>query len=108
MEGVRAETSAGAITAELLGGAMKDSSLQSSLGDIIVYLSPQTRFTVQATIQLANGHRIRSDFPELRVQSEGNDWGPRNVYAEGALNGGGPVLKVSTVSGNIEFRRASQ
>jgi hypothetical protein len=108
MEGVRAETSAGAITAELLGAGMKDSSLQSSLGDIIVYLSPQTRFTVQATIQMANGHRIRSDFPELRVQSEGNDWGPRNVYAEGALNGGGPVLKVSTVSGNIEFRRASQ
>jgi hypothetical protein len=55
---------------------------------------------------MANGHRIRSDFPELRVQSEGNDWGPRNVYAEGALNGGGPVLKVSTVSGNIEFRKA--
>jgi hypothetical protein len=108
MEGVRAQTSAGPIRAELVGAAMKDSVLQSALGDIIVYLAPQTRFTVQATIQMANGHRIRSDFPELRVQSEGGDWGPRNIYAEGALNGGGPVLKVSTVSGNIEFRRTSQ
>jgi hypothetical protein len=108
MQGVRAETNAGAITAEFLGPDMKDSFLQSSQGDIIVYLSPQTRFTVEAAIQMANGHRIRSDFPELRVQSEGNDWGPRNVYAEGALNGGGPVLKVSTVSGNIEFRKVSK
>jgi len=39
---------------------------------------------------------------------EGNaDW-PQTITAEGSLNGGGPTIKVQTVSGNISFKRANQ
>jgi len=107
MQGARAETGAGGITAEFLG-AGSDSSLQTSAGDVVVYLSPQVKMTVHAFIQMAGGHKIRSDFNELKISTEGSDWGPHNVYAEGNINGGGPMLKVRTVSGNIEFRRASR
>ena len=107
MQGARAETGAGGITAEFQG-AGSDSSLQTSAGDVVVYLSPQVKMTVRASIQMAAGHKIRSDFNELKISTEGSDWGPGNVYAEGNINGGGPMLKVRTVSGNIEFRRASR
>ena len=105
MEGAKAETGAGPITAEFLG-VKTDSSLQTSVGDVIVYLGPQAKVTIKATLDMANGHQIRSEFPDLKISSEGGNYGPKNYYAQGALNGGGPVLRVRTMSGNIEFRRA--
>ena len=105
MQGARAETGAGPITAEFLGVG-SDSVLQTSVGDVIVYLSPQAKVTVKAELDMANGHKIRSDFSDLKITSQGGDYGPENIYAQGSLNGGGPVLRVRTMSGNIEFRRA--
>jgi len=61
---------------------------------------------VRASIELSNGHRIQSDFPELRVTTEG-DWpGTGSATAEGSLNGGGPLLKVRTTTGDIRILRA--
>ena len=77
--------------------------LETSAGDITVYLAPNLNITVRASIELANGHSIRSDFSEIRVTTEGGDWGPKTVTAEGKLNGGGPVLKVRTTTGDISF-----
>jgi DUF4097 and DUF4098 domain-containing protein YvlB len=105
MQGARAETGAGSITAEFLGMGT-DSILQTSVGDVIVYIGPQARITVRAELDMANGHQIRSDFPDLKITTGGGDYGPKNYYAQGSLNGGGAVLKVHTMSGNIEFRRA--
>ncbi len=105
MQGARAETGAGSITAEFLG-MTTDSSLQTSVGDVVVYIGPQARMTVNATLDVANGHQVRSDFPELKVTSSGGDYGPRNYHVEGSLNGGGPVLRIRTMSSNIDFRRA--
>jgi hypothetical protein len=106
----RAETGAGGIIARLLAsGDRTDSTLETSAGDITVYLAADLSISVRANIELANGHRITaSDFPELHIASEGGEWGPRTVSAEGQLNGGGPVLKVRTNSGNIKFIRASR
>ena len=105
MQGARAETGAGPITAEFLGMST-DSALQTSTGDIIVYIGAQAKMTVKATLDMANGHQIRSDFPELKISSNGGEYGPKNLYAQGSLNGGGPVLKIRTMSSNIELRRA--
>lgn len=105
MQGARVQNGSGGITAELLGGG-SDSVLETGHGDIVVYLSPQAKFTVRASVEMANGHKITSDFPELKITTEGGQWGPRNSYAEGNLNGGGPTLRVRTNLGNIEFRRA--
>jgi DUF4097 and DUF4098 domain-containing protein YvlB len=104
--GVRAETGGGSITAEFANGAtLADSMLDSGAGDIVVYMPQSLRITVKASIDTATGHKIRSDFPEFKITSEGGQWGPRTVYAEGALNGGGPVLKVHTGVGNIDLRK---
>ena len=99
-----AETSAGGIVAKFVsGGERTDSVLETSAGDITVYLAPTLNITIRASIELANGHRIRSDFSEIRVTTEGGQWGPGTATAEGNLNGGGPTLKVRTTTGDITF-----
>ena len=67
--------------------------LETSAGDITVYLAPNLSITIRASIDLANGHRIRSDFSEIRVTTEGGEWGPGTATAEGNLNGGGPIAE---------------
>jgi len=106
----RAETGAGGIVAKFVGatGQRTDSVLETSAGDITVYLAADLALTVRASIDLANGHHIHSDFDDIRINSEGGDYGPRTITAEGKLNGGGPVLKVRTATGDITFRRASR
>jgi len=105
----RAETGAGGIVARFVaaaGVAQSDSQLETSAGDITVYLTPDVHLTIRASIEVSNGHSIRSDFPEIQVRAEGGDYGPKTYTAEGSLNGGGPVLKVRTTTGDITFRRA--
>jgi DUF4097 and DUF4098 domain-containing protein YvlB len=105
----RAQTGAGGIVAKFVAanGEHKDSILETAAGDITVYLAPNVNLSVRASIDVANGHNIRSDFPDIRVTTEGGDYGPKTVTAEGSLNGGGPVLKVRTTTGDIYFRRSS-
>jgi DUF4097 and DUF4098 domain-containing protein YvlB len=107
---VRAETAAGGIVVKLLSSSdlHSDSSLETTAGDITVYLTNDLPISVRASIDLANGHTIRSDFGDIHISSEGGQWGPRTVTAEGQLKGGGPTLKVRTSSGNISFLRASR
>jgi DUF4097 and DUF4098 domain-containing protein YvlB len=107
---VQAETSAGGIIVKLLPstGGRTNSTLETSAGDITVYLANDLAISIRAEIEIANGHTIRSDFSDIRVSSEGGQWGPKTVTAEGQLNGGGPVLKVRTNSGNVNFRRVSR
>jgi hypothetical protein len=64
--------------------------------------------TVRATVEMANGHKIISDFQELKITSDGGDYGPRTIYGNGPINGGGPLLKLSTSNGNIILKRTSR
>ena len=107
---VKAETSAGGIIVKLLpsAGGHTNSTLETSAGDITVYLANDLAISIRAEIEIANGHTIRSDFSDIRVSSEGGEGWPKTVTAEGQLNGGGPVLKVRTNSGNVSFRRVSR
>ena len=101
------ETGVGAITAKFIASSEKqDSELETGMGDITIYLMPNINITVRASIEASNGHTITSDFPQIRVNAEGDQWGPKMVSAEGSLNGGGPVLKLRTTMGNIYIRRA--
>lgn len=105
----RVETGAGGIVVKFVktGAPAADSRLETSAGDITVYIEPDVALSVRASVDLGNGHRITSDFPDIHVASEGDQWGPRTLNAEGKLNGGGPVLKVRTTTGDICFRRAN-
>lgn len=107
----RAETAGGGIVAKFVSatGDRTDSVLETSAGDITVYLAQDLPITIRASIDVANGHTIQArDFPGIRVTTEGGDFGPKTVTAEGQLSGGGPVLKVRTTTGDIVFRRASR
>jgi len=104
--GVTAKTAAGPIYAEFVAGkGFSESYLETSVGDVIVYLPPDLPVTVRATIDAAMGHKMISDFAEVKVTQEGGEWGPREIYGQGAINGGGPLLKIRTTAGNIELRR---
>lgn len=103
---VRAETGAGPITAEFvtMNGKFSDSTLETGVGDIIVYLPSDLKVSVHAIIDVATSRdAIRSELPGIRISSEGADYGPREMSAEGNLNGGGPVLKLHTSTGKIQF-----
>jgi DUF4097 and DUF4098 domain-containing protein YvlB len=106
---VQAETAAGGIAVKLLSstGGRNNSTLETSAGDITVYLANDLAISIRAEIEVANGHTIRSDFSDIHISSEGGPW-EKTVTAEGQLNGGGPVLKVRTNSGNVSFRRVSR
>ena len=108
--GVMAKTAAGPIYAEFVASksSFSESNLETSVGDVVVYLPPDLPVTVRATIDSAMGHRMISDFPEVKVSSEGGNWDAREVYGQGAINGGGPLLKIRTTAGNIELRRGKR
>ena len=103
---MHASTNAGSILAELLTGhRIQDSVLSTHAGDITVLIPSNFAVTVVAM----NGSpgaagRIVSDFPEIRARTAGQPGGVP-VVAEGALNGGGPVLHINVIGGTIYLRR---
>ena len=105
--GVQVETGAGGIIAEFAGGAsLTDSMLETSSGDVTVYLPANVGVTIRGAIESGSKNSVRSDFTELRVVSDSDQqWGPHEVLVEGKLNGGGPVLKLRTTTGNIVLLR---
>jgi DUF4097 and DUF4098 domain-containing protein YvlB len=100
------ETGAGGIVAKFIqtNAEPHDSRLETTAGDITVYLAPSIHIVVDAAIEVSNGHSIQSDFPEFQVSNEGGPWGTKR--AEGNLNGGGPLLKIRTTNGNIVIHRS--
>lgn len=107
-QGATAQSGAGCIRAEFVGGRgnFSDSSLRTAAGDVVVYLGGGLPVTVHAASEMTSGRGVRSDFPELKVTTEGGEFGPKSMYLDGTLNGGGPVLKVRTTIGQIEIRKA--
>ncbi|HXN24444.1 MAG TPA: TonB family protein [Candidatus Dormibacteraeota bacterium] len=83
------------------------SQLESGQGDIIVFLPRQLAANIEATIEKAADHSIEAD-PELPLKliSQGSvgSRGGNTIRAEGALNGGGELLRLRTVSGNIRLK----
>ena len=86
-----AETSAGGITVKLVntGSERHDSDLETAAGDITVYIASDVAINVRASVDMGNGHRISSDFSDIHVRTEGDQWS-KTLTADGSLNGGGP------------------
>jgi DUF4097 and DUF4098 domain-containing protein YvlB len=100
--GLRAATASGAITAVLSGSRLEDSALSTHNGDITVTLPSNVAVTVQAISDNPGLQKIVSDFPEIRLRPESRG---SKAEAQGSLNGGGPVLKLSASNGTIYLRR---
>lgn len=103
---VRASTPDGRILAEFncTRKTFGASRLETSLGDVYVYLPTDLPITIDATIDTAAGRQIQSDFP-LDIQGTKEELVPTTLHGYGNLNGGGDVLKIRTVAGNIEIRK---
>jgi hypothetical protein len=103
---VRATTAAGRILAEFNSTkkTFGPSLLESNVGDVYVYLPANVALTIDAAIDTAAGRRIQSDFP-LDIQGDKEEWVVSTLRGRGNLNGGGEVLKIRTVAGNIEIRK---
>jgi DUF4097 and DUF4098 domain-containing protein YvlB len=99
---VRVSTAVGNIIASLLvGKPMSDSFLSTGSGDITVIIPSNLGVTIRAQNELAgNIRRIVSDFPGISVRVQGGQ-----VVAEGPVNGGGPILRISGTGGTIFIKR---
>ena len=99
---VRVTTAIGSIIATLLAGKpMSDSFLSTGGGDITVFIPSNVGVTVRAQNELSDTiRRIVSDFPGISVRVQGGQ-----VIAEGPVNGGGPVLRISGTGGTIFIKR---
>ncbi|HVB59488.1 MAG TPA: DUF4097 family beta strand repeat-containing protein [Candidatus Acidoferrales bacterium] len=101
---VKATAAAGGITAWFVVPVKQPGNcdLQSNDGDIVVYLPRHLPVTIDAQIQMADEHRFIVDpaFP-LQVSYADSSDGSRTVRAVGSLNGGGELLQLHAVAGNI-------
>jgi len=100
--GIRVITAAGSIIASLLASKpMADSFLSTGSGDITVFIPSNLGVTIRAQNDLAGSiRRIVSEFPGITVREVGGQ-----VVAEGRLNGGGPILRISGTGGTIFIKR---
>jgi len=99
-KGVYAETEAGGIEAEFVAkrGDFTDSKLITNSGDIVVYLPSDLGVTVRATIEVSNGHRVISDFDEVKITNDNDGYGPRTVAGEH----GSPHLAALLVEASLQ------
>lgn len=98
---MRVSTSMGSIFASLMGGRIADSFLATANGDITVLIPSNLGVTIQAQNSMADTlRRIVSDFPAVPVRRQGT-----RIIAEGAVNGGGPLLQISGTGGTIYIKR---
>jgi hypothetical protein len=103
---VKASTGAGGITAWFVTPTKNSGTcdLQSSAGDIVVHLPRELPVTIDAQVQEGDEHKVIIDPAfSLKVSYDDSPKGAHTVRAEGALNGGGELLRLRTVAGNIRF-----
>ena len=98
---MKVSTMMGSILANLLGGKPADSYLASGDGDITVLIPSNVGVTIRAESEMADTmRRIVSDFPGIPVRRQGTE-----IVAEGPVNGGGPLLRISATQGTIFIKR---
>ena len=98
---LRAITDVGSILAELIPGVkLQNSTLTTGTGDITVLIPSNLPLTVRAQCDSGRAGRIISEFAEIPVTRR-----TASLTAEGALNGGGPLLQISANTGVIYLRR---
>ena len=72
-------------------------------------LTPESAIalTLRAIVDNSQGNRIKSDFP-LHIFREAEDAGRPVEIAEGPIGGGGALVKIRTLDGNIVILKAKK
>jgi hypothetical protein len=75
--------------------------LATGSGDITVIIPSNLGVNIRAENTMADSlKRIVSDYPALGPRRQGN-----RIVAQGAVNGGGPLLQISDSGGTIFIKR---
>ncbi|MBA3973697.1 MAG: hypothetical protein C0504_05690 [Candidatus Solibacter sp.] len=103
---VRATTTSGPIVAGFTRNAtLATSFLSSGAGDLTVHLPSNLSVTVKALNESSGWlGAIASEFPEIQARQPTSGYG--SAFAQGDLNGGGPLLMLSVSRGSIFVKRA--
>jgi len=102
---LQVSTAVGNILAELLPGTRFENALLSAgSGDITVLIPSNLPLSIFARNDSGGTPRIYSDFSTVQPKNFGFSRPP--LLAEGAINGGGPVLRVAVNTGVIFLKRA--
>ena len=92
----------GSIVAEILSGhPLADSFLSTRSGDITVFIPSDTGVTIRA--ETGGPHSpepIVSDYSDLTIRRTA-----ANATAQGRINGGGPLLRITDWGGRIEIKK---
>jgi DUF4097 and DUF4098 domain-containing protein YvlB len=98
-------TAFGNILAELVAGAkLRDSTLAAASGDITVFIPSNFPVTVLVLNDRGGYPQLMSDFREVREMALPFARSP--VVAQGAINGGGPVLRINAGTGVVYLRKS--
>lgn len=100
---VTAQTAGGDITVELDPSNERKSELETAGGDIELILPAGAKATVEARIKIrdrwgAEDFEISSDF-----KAESRDSSKREITARFVINGGGKLIRLETVNGDIDI-----
>lgn len=105
---VSASTAGGDVTLSLVSGRIVKSNLTTAHGNVTLYVQDGTKATVEARIRnSASGeddtsrYQITSDFPMQQTSQEEG----RGTRATIQVNGGGEVVTIETMAGNISVKR---
>lgn len=107
---IRVAAASGNIEAIFLDGQpLADSFIETNSGTIVVFLPASLRVAIEATVDFGrNLNRIQSDFADIQVVRSAEGFGSGEVRGTGAINGGGPVLRIRNTSGRIQIRRLEE
>jgi hypothetical protein len=86
------------------GVPLQDSALSTGAGDITVYIPSNLPLTIKALNENGPAGKIISEFSEIMVR-QAAEAARQGVMAEGVLNGGGPVLRLTSTGGTIYVKR---
>ena len=100
---MKATTAGGDIYVELDPTNAGRSELETAGGDITLYLPAGAKVTIEARIKIRDrwdedDYEITSDF-----KAESQDRDKREVTARYVINGGGKVITIETVNGDIDI-----
>jgi hypothetical protein len=98
---IRVATSMGNVSASLLGSHLADSFIATGNGDITILIPSNVGVRIQAQNSLADTlRRIVSDYAAIQPRRQGT-----RIVAEGAVNGGGPLVQISGMGGTIFIKK---
>jgi DUF4097 and DUF4098 domain-containing protein YvlB len=104
---VNAATAGGDIYVELDPSNASGSDMETKGGDVELYLPANAKVTIEAQIRLRDWDHRDSDEYDIRsdFKAEEHERTDRMVKARYVINGGGKVINLETVNGNIEIRK---